>query len=103
MIHFKKKNANPCIKHKLWNRLKHDAKMKYKIFPMENTDKWEIRVLDSDCYIYWSYGSFIGCKPITFDTVEEAQRYLDNARQIEFHALCNKALFNRRYKKVDTL
>jgi hypothetical protein len=95
--------AKNTIKHKLWGKLKRQARMKYKIFPVENSSMWEIKVLDSDCYLYWGYGSFIGHKPVTFNTIEEAQDYVENARQIEFHALCNKALYERRCEKVNSL
>ena len=91
MFGFKKKN--PCIKHKLWGKLKEDARLEYKIFPLEYSEGWVIERSD--------YGCYYRIDDKVYNSIDSAKERLELLRQELFYKLCNKALYMRKYRKVE--
>ena len=89
-----KKNT-PCIKHKLWGRLKSEAKHKYRIFPRPGCNLFEIKSWCVDEYLSYSsrfYRNFD-------DAVVEVERLRDEY----FERICFEVLYERRCERCENL
>jgi hypothetical protein len=95
----KKKKKNPCIKHKLWGKLKAEAKDAYKIFPVEGYyHLWAVR--------YWCYDEYVdytGNLYTPYSDINEAIKDVERMRELKFHKLCEMALYKRRLREVENL
>lgn len=90
---------NKPIKHKLWGRLKKEAKEHYRIFPRHFSDYYEIK--------FWHEGHYedYGCSTNLFrsNELEAAKKRVEEMRDRYFEILCNEALYERRRKRVSNL
>ena len=95
-----KKSSGPCIKHKLWGQLKAEAKKAYKIFPVEGRNLF--------CIKYWSsvsrkYEDIPFFPSDFYVTINDAVESVERLRSERFCYLCEKTLYERRFKKVKNL
>lgn len=97
MIHFKKKDANPCIKHKLWGKLKERAKLYFRIFPLEGTDRWVVKHWSST---YDTYVDFVWGRNTDYSNLKDAEEQLERLRTSYFHKICENALYMRKCERV---
>lgn len=99
MFGFKKKN--PCIKHKLWGKLKKKAKDAYRIFPTTKlSDKrWTVRYLD----VTGVYEEYSRRYYIDYANLDDAIKELESLRESKFYSLCENVLYARECKKVADL
>ena len=94
---FKKKN--PCIKHKLWGRLKYDAHTHYRIVPHED-DVQNYRI-EFWCVDHYTCSDTPGLS--CYLSLDEAKKIIEEKRERYFYKLCAEALYNRRKAKVANL
>ena len=94
---FKKKN--PCIKHKLWGRLKNEAHWEYRIVPDKDFMDWY--KIEYWCVDHYSCSNTVGISCCL--TLEEAKEKIEERREHKFYELCAQALYNRRKARVENL
>ena len=84
-----------CIKHKLWGRLKAEARDTYKIVPSQR--------YSTIYYIYtWCYDEYMRIDDNCY-TLEEAKKEIGEKRQHKFERLVDEALYERRMERVKNL
>ena len=95
MFDFKKKN--PCIKHKLWGKLKKKAKLYFRIFPLEGTDRWVVKYWSST---YNTYVDFVCSGNTGYSSIKDAEKQLERLRTSYFNKICENALYMRKCERV---
>lgn len=86
------------MKHKLWGRLKEEAKSNIKLRPCE--------IYSNTYQIYRWNGYYRGYdvdESYGYMNLKDGIDTLNKVRDVEFYKLCAKALYKRRYKKTETL
>ena len=97
---FKKKDKNPPIKHKLWEKLKQEAKTNWRIVTSKSNYRFDgpTQYYDVEFWCvdeYMTYSSHL--------TLENAKKIVNEEREQDFYKLCKNVLSLRRNAKVRNL
>lgn len=99
---FKKKDKNPPIKHKLWGKLKQEAKTNWRIATARDNYYFDGNNQYYDVE-WWYIDEYISISEFRHLTLEEAKKILYEKREQEFYKLCKNVLSSRRNAKLRNL
>ena len=98
---FKKKDKNPPIKHKLWGKLKYEAKTNWRIVTSEDNYPFDGPTQYYD--VEWCVNEYVTISCYSHLTLEKAKKILYEKREEEFYKLCKNVLSSRRNAKLRNL
>lgn len=99
---FKKKDKNPPIKHKLWGKLKQEAKTNWRIVTSKNNYGFDGVEQYYDVE-FWCVDEYTSTQVFEHHTLEKAKKILYEKREQEFYKLCKNVLSSRRNAKIRNL
>lgn len=98
----KKKDKNPPIKHKLWGKLKYEAKTNWRIVTSKNNYDFDGAEQYYDVE-FWCVDEYMTTDCFSHITLEQAKKIVNEEREAEFYKLCKNVLSSRRNAKIRNL